>query len=76
MNTTTCMAEAFKFGIMVPSILDTLMMVVRALATTSGYAVMVCSKWGRDTSKMERDGEEAHITRKMALRRSMTGDGD
>jgi hypothetical protein len=42
-------AEALKYTIMVPSILDTGRMVLVALATTSAYTVMVTSEWGRTT---------------------------
>ncbi len=59
--------EESKYTMMVPSRLDTLRMVVIALATTSTYGVIVCSLWGSTTRKMERDGIEAHITGQMAL---------
>jgi hypothetical protein len=41
-------AEAFAYGMMVTSLLDTLRMVRMALATTSAYTVVVNSKWGRN----------------------------
>ncbi len=65
-------AEAFAYGMMVASLLDTFRMVVGALATISAYKVMVGSGWGRFTSKMEGEEKEAHSTRLMALRSNMT----
>jgi hypothetical protein len=53
--------EAFTYG-MVTSLLDTLRMMVMALATTSTYTVMVGSMWGRYTLKMEREEKEAQRT--------------
>ncbi len=73
MKTTICTAEAFAYGMMVPSILDTLRMISGALATTSTYTVVVCSMWG-SSLKMELNGREAHATILMALRRNMNGD--
>jgi hypothetical protein len=55
MRTTDCTAEAFAYTMMIstisiPSLLETLMrMVLRALATTSGYTVMMTPLWGRYT---------------------------
>ncbi len=49
-------------------------MVMRALATTSTYTVMVSSMWGSATGKMERNGKEALGITLMAVRRSMTED--
>ncbi len=73
-RTTNCTADAFKYGIMVTSVLDTLRMVVGALATASSYTVMVTSMWGRSTWRMEGEGEEAQGISQMALSRSMTSD--
>ncbi len=74
MKTTSFTAEAFAYGIMVTSISDTLRMVSGALAATSGYAVMVTSKWGRDTLKMEIEGEDAHGMRLMELKGNLVID--
>ncbi len=69
------MEEAFKYTMMVTSLLDTLIsMVIRALATTSAYGVMVSSDWVRNTFKMEDKGEEALSTLQMERRRNMTFD--
>jgi hypothetical protein len=73
-RTTNHTAEGFSYGILVTSILATLRMVDRALATTSAYTVVVRSGWGRDTIKMEGNGKEAQSTRQMERRRSMTSD--
>ncbi len=67
-------AEAFKYAIVVPSLLDTGRMAGRALAATSTYGVMVCSEWGSTTGKMEEQEIEAHYTRWMELSSSMTID--
>ena len=53
LKTTNYKAGAFASKMMVPSGLDTLRMVVLALATTSGYSVMVGSEWGSGMRKME-----------------------
>ena len=56
MKPTTCMAEALKYGVMVPaSVLATGRMALCGLATTSPYTVMVTSKWERYTLKKVRD---------------------
>ncbi len=73
---TTCTAEASKYGILVASGLDTGRMVMRALATTSTYILMVSLKLGKDTGKMEVNGTEARGITKMVLISSMTADAD
>ncbi len=76
METTNNTAEALKYSIMVPSILDTQkMVVIGTLArTTSGYKGMVTSMWESGTKRMERYGKEAQGTSQMAVKRSMTID--
>ncbi len=51
MQTAKDTAEAFKYKIVVVSILDTLRMVVLALATSSTYSVVATSGWGSATGK-------------------------
>jgi hypothetical protein len=70
--TPDCTEEVFAYGMMVPSLLHTLKMVIGALATTSTYSVVVSSKWGRDTTRMKRDGKEALSITLMALSSNMT----
>jgi hypothetical protein len=72
MSTTTCMEEALASTNLVPSLLDTLRMGGWPLATTSAYSKMVTSMWGRDTGKMEMNGQEALSTLQMVLKRSLT----
>ncbi len=73
MKATNRTAEAFSFMKAVTSLLDTLRMVL-ALATTSTYSVMVSSKRGRYTLKMEGKETEAQDTIQMALRSNMASD--
>ncbi len=72
MSTTNCTAEAFTYTMMVSSRLGTGRMVIMPLATSSTYTVMVTSMWGRDTRRMEWNGQEALSTLQMVLKRSLT----
>ncbi len=74
MKTTTFTAEAFTFMISIVSNWDTLINIGLALAPSSKFSVLVTSKWGRYTLKMEIEGEEAQSIIQMALRGSMTAD--
>ncbi len=56
--------------------MDTLRMVLRALATISTYTRVITSKWGRNIRRMVRDGLEGQSITRMALRCNMTIDSD
>ncbi len=59
MKPTKPTEEAFTYGMMVASGLDTLRMVL-VLATTSKYGLVVASEWGIATRKMVRDGIDTY----------------